>query len=527
MTNFEDESGSNLESSRKNLFDDSDSDDHENERQVIGGVIKGKTGGKRGKVIHPQKEPRNQQQQQRRRQQPNDNSSSRVPVQSLYHSIFTNFPRHINQPLEEPSKSILEKLKKMPIIRNAIADNTKLNVVLDAKSTHINQDNQFFELSAGEDGLSSQSTYENSIEDPSYNSSICPFQIFLRKDLITDDNVLALIYSKLAAALTDLRAKITSKSTLSFAPSSGKTINTHIIEYHPMNVVLKDIDDIEFIDWCHSNNFAQLWFCQDVQSCPILVQAIIKAIRKSPSRESAGMLFQDKSKNRRNQFLGFVSSHKSKTGVLVSFHIHSCAVFHALGRCTIVSCLLTTRHHILSNMQDRILQLVQLVQYRSNESFSLSITNEHVGYNVLLDTHSKNCYKTLGFDTSFRNDDSQHFIITTELPIPFHSHGNTYSWAKYGHHILPPSVSLSGLTNVEIDVTYRQCLLEFLCIDLASFHLYNFTEDHQKIFDGYFLELMSDVVEEGTGSYLQDSSFEDLLCSEKDTICSRYKKHGL
>jgi len=332
-----------------------------------------------------------------------------------------------------------------------------------------------------------------------------------------DDNVLAMIYSKLAVALTDLRTRITSKNTLSFTPNSGKTINTHIVEIHPMNVVLKDIDDIEFIDWSHSNNFAQLWFCQDVQSSPILEQAIKKAIRKSQSRESADILFQDKSKNRRNQFLGFVSSHKSKTGVLVSFHIHSCAVFHALAGCTIVSCLLTTRHHILSNMQDRILQLVQLVQYRSNESFSLSITNEHVGYHVLLDNHSKNCYKTLGFDTSFRNDDSQHFIITTELPIPFHSHGNTYSWAKYGHHILPPSVNLSGLMNVKIDVTYCQCLLEFLRIDLASFHVYNFTQDHHQIFEQYFSGLMSDAVEEGTGSYLQDSSFEDLLCSEKKT----------
>ena len=69
--------------------------------------------------------------------------------------------------------------------------------------------------------------------------------------------------------------------------------------------------------------------------------------------------------------------------------------------------------------------------------------------------------------------------------------------------------------NVEIDVTYCQCLLEFLCIDLASFHHYIFTDDHQKIFDGYFSEFMSDAVEVGTGSYLQESSFEDLLCSEK------------
>jgi len=176
-----DESDSTSESTGKALFDDSDSDNSENEGQVISGIIQGKHGGKRGKkFIHAQKVPRNQQQPQRRRQQPNDKSSSRVSVQCLYHSIFTNFPRHINQSLEKPSTSVLEKLRKMPIICNAIPEPTKLNTIVSSwsKSTHINQENQFFEESVGEDGLSSQSTYENSIEDASYNSSICPFKFF-------------------------------------------------------------------------------------------------------------------------------------------------------------------------------------------------------------------------------------------------------------------------------------------------------------------------------------------------------------
>jgi hypothetical protein len=227
-----DESDSTSESTGKALFDDSDSDNSENEGQVISGIIQGKHGGKRGKkFIHAQKVPRNQQQPQRRRQQPNDKSSSRVSVQCLYHSIFTNFPRHINQSLEKPSTSVLEKLRKIPIIRNAIPEPTKLNTIVSSwsKSTHINQENQFFEESVGEDGLSSQSTYENSIEDASYNSSICHFKIFLREDVIMDDNVLAMIYSKLVVALTDLRTRITSKNTLSFTPNSGKTINTHLV----------------------------------------------------------------------------------------------------------------------------------------------------------------------------------------------------------------------------------------------------------------------------------------------------------
>ena len=138
---------------------------------------------------------------------------------------------------------------------------------------------------------------------------------------------------------------------------------------------------------------------------------------------------------------------------------------------------------VLSIICYQDVQLVQLVQYKSNSSFSLSITNEHVGQQVLLDNHSKNGYETLGFNMSSMDDNSQDFIITTDLLIPFHSHGTTYSWAKYGHHMLPPLVNLSGFMNIELDVTYRQCLVEFLCIDLSSFHVYNLPADYHGTFD--------------------------------------------
>ncbi len=82
----------------------------------------------------------------------------------------------------------------------------------------------------------------------------------------------------------------------------------------------------------------------------------------------------DDQKQRCSQFVGFVSSHK-KGNVLVSFHIHSFAVLYSEEvPSTIVTCLLTTRNHILSNMQDQILQVVQLIQYRIGQLFSIVIT---------------------------------------------------------------------------------------------------------------------------------------------------------
>ncbi len=79
-----------------------------------------------------------------------------------------------------------------------------------------------------------------------------------------------------------------------------------------------------------------------------------------------------------NHFVGFVASHKTGN-VLVSFHIHSLAVFYTEeGPSTIVTCLLTARNHILSNMQDQILQIMQLIQYRISQLFSILIRNDFI-----------------------------------------------------------------------------------------------------------------------------------------------------
>ncbi len=78
-------------------------------------------------------------------------------------------------------------------------------------------------------------------------------------------------------------------------------------------------------------------------------------------------------------FLWFVSSHKKGT-LLTSFHIHSLLVFHTdLQKNTIVTYILTEQNHILSNMQDRLLQIMQLIQYPHVSSFSTVITNEFIG----------------------------------------------------------------------------------------------------------------------------------------------------
>ncbi len=70
------------------------------------------------------------------------------------------------------------------------------------------------------------------------------------------------------------------------------------------------LDDIELVDWTTTNKFARLWFCEDSHHSSILKLAIKKAIQKSTNWIFSSKLFEDYSNDEKNQFVGFVSSHK-------------------------------------------------------------------------------------------------------------------------------------------------------------------------------------------------------------------------
>jgi hypothetical protein len=140
--------------------------------------------------------------------------------------------------------------------------------------------------------------------------------------------------------------------------------------------------------------FARLWFCEDIHLSSILKLAIEKAIQKSTHANVSRKLFQDDSNDEKNQFVGFVSSHKKGT-LLTSFHIHSLVVFHTdtgLQKNTIVTCILTELNHIMSNMQDPLLQIMQLIQYPRVSLFSTVITNPFIGEEFYLSQHSVDGY---------------------------------------------------------------------------------------------------------------------------------------
>jgi hypothetical protein len=74
----------------------------------------------------------------------------------------------------------------------------------------------------------------------------------------------------------------------------------------------------------------------------------------------------------------------------------------------------------------------------------------------------------IGFDvTQLTQDEEQRlFTIKTDMPIPMLVFGDFFQWAKYGHHILPPSLDLTNHNKVGLHRTFWDSLIQFLHTDV-------------------------------------------------------------
>jgi hypothetical protein len=144
-----------------------------------------------------------------------------------------------------------------------------------------------------------------------------------------------------------------------------------LLRFKPRMLFFSDIDDIKFVDWTVTNQFARFWYYADIHHSSIPRKAILKAINKSPDHRQSSKMFEDDSNDQRNQFDGFVLSH-TKSNHVTLLHIHSFVISHTNLQSninTIVTCILTSRNHIWTNRQDCLLQLMQLIQYQDLKSF--------------------------------------------------------------------------------------------------------------------------------------------------------------
>jgi hypothetical protein len=398
-------------------------------------------------------------------------SKSKDFSQCVYFDAFTSYARHL---LPEDIDEIL------PIVESVTTNITSQRSGFTNRMSQLNSEvsswntrrqifpcsSSIFNESIGEDGLSSQSTYDVRIDNPHHIEVIAPNPKLLQQPLPSNGEMKT-SYQLLLKAVNEMRIQLSTKKTLSAIDRNGRTFDTNIAEIHTTSVCL-NIDDVEFYDWCYENKFARFWYCQDLRFSEVLKLSIENAIKKSSHGLLQRCLFHDETDGQCDLFVGFVSSHT--TGKLVdAFHLHSFAVFHTTkGKETIVTCILTARNHILLNMQDRVLQLMQLIQYRNYSTFSTSITNNFIGVDVQLSKISENGYESMGFDVkSLTQDrDQDQFTITTRTPIPLSVYDDHYTWAKYGRRILPQVLKLSERQYFQILSAHRNILRDFLRIDL-------------------------------------------------------------
>ncbi len=319
----------------------------------------------------------------------------------------------------------------------------------------------------GKDSLSSQSTYVQDIEDEEYLQCLCPSPRFLATDSVTDNIELRDVYASLFKAVYDV---CVNKSFLRGLNEENKSVDTYIVELHAL-LVVNCHDDIEFYEWAHANTSHVIWSCHDIFKSPILESAMKKLTKKSSNSEAASNLLSDKDRNRQYHFIGFVASHVKGNNIQLGFHPSSFVIYYVDGQFhnTVVVFTMTSRHHISSNMQDRLLQLVQIIQYvqfQNHVNFNMIITNECV-HDVTINYDSRLAYESLGFDTSSLTQDCNTigaFGIQSDDPIPIVQYGDHYTWAKYGYHVLPPDIKCS-CRNGEIK-GYRQAIRCLLRTDL-------------------------------------------------------------
>jgi hypothetical protein len=79
-------------------------------------------------------------------------------------------------------------------------------------------------------------------------------------------------------------------------------------------------------------------------------------------------------------------------------------------------------------MQDKFVQIMQLIQYPHVSSFSTVITNEFIGEDFYLSQNSIDGYEAMGFDVTQLTQDVEQslFTIKTNMPIPVLVYGDTF-----------------------------------------------------------------------------------------------------
>jgi hypothetical protein len=141
------------------------------------------------------------------------------------------------------------------------------------------------------------------------------------------------------------------------------------------------------------------------------------------------------------------------------------------------------------------------------------ITNTFIGEEVTLDENSVCGYKIMGFKTMGEDEESNIFSLRLEVPMPFSVFGDSYSWAKYGHPILPSNLSISSREKVQLHDPFWKCLQALLQTDLDG-NLYSTSNCHTSAKIEVYL---SNFVPSHLSNQASGSMFDQLLLHPANT----------
>ena len=146
--------------------------------------------------------------------------------------------------------------------------------------------------------------------------------------------------------------------------------------YQPAsNFVLPNEDDLELVDYVMKNTECHLWHCSDLEASGMLCRAVASILL---SHESSPVSPDWMSKNNDSMhFLGFASVYtKKQSQSVLAFTIQSFVLyeFDEQADTTIIRCLFTIHELIRSTMQDRLLQILQILQGIRHKYTKISFT---------------------------------------------------------------------------------------------------------------------------------------------------------
>jgi hypothetical protein len=121
-------------------------------------------------------------------------------------------------------------------------------------------------------------------------------------------------------------------------------------------------------------------------------------------------------------------------------------------------------------MQERLLQIVQILQKNRGAEWRIVLTTEYLGMDFLVDRVSNDTFKSMGFSCIMGTDNVQSKYVAVALEIePTILISGLVSSLKYGRDYYQCGQSDPIMPSPELKNVMVECMTQFLCTDMNNF----------------------------------------------------------